>query len=226
MNPRPQRIALFVGATFLAVSSLFAAGERNTFDPTKFSTGKFHGCAPTGIGSDPYLNSLKNRDKPPATARLYTVTQVMAAAPKLPSAKVHREKWTAPQQDLAARWESQAVTVEGFLLHVVKEGKEACNCGSTQYVDHHMWLAPTATASRARAMVVEISPRAWAKHPTWATNTPFNPLVKEKTKVRMTGWLTFDQEHNEQVGKTRGTLWEVHPVTQVQVLKAGKWIML
>jgi hypothetical protein len=42
----------------------------------------------------------------------------------------------------------------------------------------------------------------------------------------MTGWLTFDQEHNEQVGKTRGTLWEVHPVTRVQVLEDGKWVML
>lgn len=47
---------------------------------------------------------------------------------------MHRDTWTASQQDLAAQWEKRAVTVEGFLLHVVKEGKEACNCGSTQFV--------------------------------------------------------------------------------------------
>jgi hypothetical protein len=226
MNLPPQRIAPFVIITFLAVSSLFAAGERNSFDPTKFSTGKFHGCAPEGVGSDPYLNSLKNRDKPPATAELYTVTKLISAAPKLPTRKVHRDAWTASQQDLAAQWEKRAVTVEGFLLHVVKEGKEACNCGSTQFVDHHMWLAPTATALRTKAMVVEVSPRAWPKHPGWANNTTFTPIIKAKTKVRVTGWLTWDQEHNEQIGKTRGTLWEVHPITQIQVLEGGKWVLL
>jgi hypothetical protein len=226
MNPLVRRSALSLVVTLLAVPSIFAAGERKTFHPEQSSTGKFHGCPPTGKGSDPYLNSLKNRDKVPATAQLFTVPKLIATAPRLPTAKVHREKWTAAQQDLAAQWERRAVTVEGFLLHIVKEGAESCNCGSTQFVDHHMWLAPTAAAGRTKAMVVEISPRAWGQHPTWATNTPFNPLIKSKTKVRMTGWLTFDQEHNEQVGKTRGTLWEVHPVTQVQVLKGGKWVPL
>jgi len=225
MNPLVRRITSFV-VIVLVASPLLAAGERKSFDPTQFSTGVFHGCKPTGKGSDPYLNSLKNRDEPPATAQLFTVPKLIAAAPKLPTGKVHRDKWTAAQQDLAARWEKRAVTVEGFLLHIVKEGSESCNCGSTQFVDHHMWLAPTAATGRTKAMVVEISPRAWAKHPAWKTNTPFNPLIKSKTKVRMTGWLTFDQEHNEQVGKTRGTLWEVHPVTQVQVLKGGKWVLL
>src|SRR4051812_3534304 len=162
MNPPVPRIAPFVLVTLLAISSVFAAGERKTFHPEQFSTGSFHGCAPTGKGSDPYLNSLKNRDKVPATARLYTVDKLYKVTPSLPKQKVHRDQWTAQQQDLAARWENRAVTVEGYLLHVVKEKKEGCNCGSMQYVDHHMWLAPTASALRTRAMVVEVSPRAWA----------------------------------------------------------------
>jgi hypothetical protein len=226
MNPPAPRLAFGLLSLLFAVSQSFGAGEAAKFDPTQFSTGKFHGCAPTGKGSDPYLNSLKNRDKPPATAQLFTVTKLMAAAPKLPNAKLHRDKWTKTQRDLAARWESRAVTVEGFLLHVVQEKEEACNCGSGQYVDHHMWLAPTAPTPRTRAMVVEISPRAWPKHPSWAENATFNPLIKAKTKVRMTGWLTWDQEHKEQLSKTRGTLWEVHPVTQIQMLKGGKWVLM
>jgi hypothetical protein len=36
--------------SLLAISSLLAAGERNSFDPTQFSTGDFHGCLPTGQG--------------------------------------------------------------------------------------------------------------------------------------------------------------------------------
>jgi hypothetical protein len=32
------------------------------------------------------------------------------------------------------------------------------------------------------------------------------------TEVRIRGWLMLDQEHPEQIGKTRGTLWEIHPI--------------
>ena len=47
--------------------------------------------------------------------------------------------------------------VEGYLVFdAVKEGKEACNCGSIKYVDHHLWLASTPSASRAKAIVVEV----------------------------------------------------------------------
>jgi hypothetical protein len=205
-----------------AVSSLSAAGERKTFDPDQFSTGKFHGCPPAGQGSDPYLNTLKNRDRPPATARLFTVNSLYKTSPTLPNRKIHRDKWTTQQQDLAARWESRAVTVEGYLLHdVAKEREDACNCGSDKYGDHHMWPGPTPTAQRGRAMVVEVSPRTWAAHPAWNNAAKLRPLIKDKMKVRVTGWLTWDQEHNEQIRKgTRRTLWEVHPITQIQVLRA------
>ena len=128
MNPSVRRIAPFILALF--VSSAFAA---NNFDPTQFSTGNFHGCPPTGQGSDPYLNSLKNRDKPPTTSMtVYTVDQLYQVTPSLPNRKVHRDKWTAQQRDLAAQWESRPVVVEGYLIHApVREKAEACNCGST-----------------------------------------------------------------------------------------------
>jgi hypothetical protein len=226
MNPPVRRVAPFVLVSLFAITSIFAAGERNTFDPTQFSTGDFHGCPPTGNGSDPYLNSLKNRDKSPTTAHLYTVSQLYKVTPPLPNKKVHRDTWTAQQQDLAAKWESRAVMVEGYLLNVVKEGKEACNCSSTEFVDHHLWLAPTPSASRMQAMVVEVSPRVWPNHPHWDDASTFRQIINAKNKVRVTGWLTWDQEHQEQIGKTRRTLWEVHPIHQIQVLKGNQWVTL
>ena len=227
MNPPVRRLAPFLLVSLFAVSSVFAAGERLTFDPTKFSTGDFHECPPNGQGSDPYLNSLKNRDKSPKQAHVYTVTQLVNAAPStLPQRRVHRSSWTAQQQDLAAKWESRAVWVEGYLLHVVKEGKEACNCGSTKYVDHHLWLAPSPFASRTQAMVVEVSPRVWPSHPHWDDANTFRQIINAKTKVHVAGWLTWDQEHKEQLGKTRRTLWEVHPIHSIKVLKGSKWVTL
>ena len=218
--------SIFVVSLF-SVSSVFAVGERNSFSPQQFSTGNFHGCPATGNGSDPYLNTLKNRDKLPTTRRLYTVTQLLNSLPKtLPNRRVHRNTWSAAQQDLAAKWESRAVMVEGYLLRVVQEGPEACNCGSTKYVDHHLWLATMPNSSRTQAMVVEVSPRSWLYHPSWSDNSTFQNVINAKGKVRVAGWLTWDQEHKEQLGKTRRTLWEIHPIHQIQVQSGGHWVNL
>jgi hypothetical protein len=155
----------------LAFISLFAVSsfDAGTFDPAQFSRGDFQGCPPKGDGSDPYLNTLKNRDKPPTgTVALYTVDSLYKATPALPTQKVFRTKWTPAQQALAAQWECKAVMVEGYLIHVpVREGPEHCNCSSQQYEDHHMWLAQTPSSPRSKAMVVEISPRGWLCHPNW-----------------------------------------------------------
>jgi len=227
MNPSGGRVLQIAFVLLFAISSAFAAGERRTFDPLKFTTGDFHGCPATGEGSDPYLNSLKNRDRSPTTARLYTVNRLYEKTPTLPKKKVHRSKWTPQQQDLAARWERQAVIVEGYLVFdAVKEGKEACNCGSTKYVDHHLWLASTPSAPRAKAMVVEVSPREWSYHQGWNKAETFRRLIRAKEKVRVIGWLTWDQEHAAHLGKYRRTLWEVHPIHQIQVQRGNQWVSL
>lgn len=224
MNPSVRRIAPFVLTLF--VSSAFAA---NNFDPKQSSTGNFHGCPSTGQGSDPYLNSLKNRDKPPtASMPVYTVNKLYQVTPSLPNRKVPRSQWTQQQRDSAARWESKPVAVVGYLVHPpVREGEEACNCKSDQYVDHHMWLGPTPNALRKLAMVVEISPRSWPNHPTWKNATAtLKQVVQNKEKVRVMGWLTYDQEHKEQLGKTRRTLYEVHPIHRIQVFRGNQWVTL
>jgi hypothetical protein len=210
-----------------AIPSAFASGERKTFDPLNFSRGYFHRCPTTGEGNDPYLNSLKNRDRPPTTARLYTVNSLYQETPTLPKRKVYRAKWTPQQQDLAARWERQAVIVEGYLVFdAVKEDPEACNCGSKRYVDHHLWLAPTPRTSRAEAMVVEVSPRQWASHRRWDKAATFRQLIRAKEKVRVTGWLTWDQEHAAHLRKFRKTLWEVHPIHRIEVQRGNQWVSL
>jgi hypothetical protein len=226
MNPSVRRLA-----PILLLVSLFAVSgsATGTFDPTQFSRGDFQGCPPTGEGGDPYLSTLKNRDKPPTgQVALYTVNQLYNATPALPTKKVSRSKWTPTQRALAAKWECKAVMVEGYLIHVpIREKQEACNCESTQYADHHMWLAQTASSPRSLAMVVEISPRGWMCHPNWKNAAVYlKPVVDNKEKVRVTGWLTYDQEHHEQVGKTRRTLYEVHPIHAIQVWRGNKWVTL
>jgi len=44
--------------------------------------------------------------------------------------------------------------------------------------------------------------------------------------VRVSGWLLLDQEHPDQVGRTRGTIWEVHPIMRFEVQRGGRWVAL
>ena len=52
------------------------------------------------------------------------------------------------------------------------------------------------------------------------------PLVDSSTLVRIGGWLMYDFEHVGAIGTQRATVWEVHPVTRIQVQRNGQWIDL
>jgi hypothetical protein len=34
----------------------------------------------------------------------------------------------------------------------------------------------------------------------------------------------FDPEHRAHLGRYRSTLWEVHPITKIEVFQDGQWI--
>ena len=73
---------------------------------------------------------------------------------------------------------------------------------------------------RSSAVVVELTPNIQDEHPTWAKQ-----LSELKNKqVCITGWLMYDPEHPEQLGKTRGTLREVHPITGIAIKKGGECV--
>jgi hypothetical protein len=48
-------------------------------------------------------------------------------------------------------------------------------------------------------------------------------MAKQNQRVRISGWLLFDQEHPEQLGKTRATLWEIHPIIKIETQQNGNW---
>ena len=53
-----------------------------------------------------------------------------------------------------------------------------------------------------------------------------SPWTDSDQPVRISGWLFFDSEHGHDLGKRRTTLWEIHPITKIEVFKGGKWISL
>jgi hypothetical protein len=125
-------------------------------------------------------------------------------------------------------FEQRGVILEGYLLGFKKEGPESPNCYRNDLFDFHVWMGKQTRATkkarmalRKRAVVVEPTPHMQALHSTWTSQ---NLRTIEGKRIRVTGWLMFDWEHPEQVGRTRGTLWEVHPVTRIEVLESGQWI--
>jgi hypothetical protein len=34
----------------------------------------------------------------------------------------------------------------------------------------------------------------------------------------------FDPEHAAHLGRYRSTLWEIHPITKIEVFKDGQWV--
>jgi hypothetical protein len=189
-------------------------------------TSTFKGCPAEGDGGDPALNELKNRVD---EGQYASVNFDAVAGLKWPSAieRRARAKWSSADASEVARYEGLPVAVEGYLASSKQEGPESPNChgADADFRDYHIWLVPQAEADRSDSIVVEMTPPVRARHANWRTDV-LGQIAKKDVRVRVSGWLLLDPEHPDQVGKTRATIWEIHPVMRVDVQQNGKWIAL
>ena len=75
---------------------------------------------------------------------------------------------------------------------------------------------------KQEAAVVEVTPRWKDANPTWSKTT-LSQLKRQRAKVRIAGWLLFDQDHLNEVSNSRATAWEIHPITKIEVFSGGEW---
>ncbi|HUP28069.1 MAG TPA: hypothetical protein VM409_06510, partial [Chloroflexia bacterium] len=188
--------------------------------PKPIATG-FMGCPPSGDGGDPALNTLKNRIdeagwQPTSISDLLALTWPRAIEQK------PRSRWSSQDRQEIGKIEGSPVQVEGYLISVKKMGPETCNCHAVDYVDYHVWLVDDPSKDRSQAVVVEVSPRVQSFHPEW-TLRRLQQMARDRQKVRISGWLLMDPEHPDQIGKTRGTIWEIHPIMQIETSLLGQW---
>ncbi|MBI1745236.1 MAG: hypothetical protein HYR55_01450 [Acidobacteria bacterium] len=195
------------------------------YDPFAYSSGPFHSCPSIGRGGDPDLNVLKNRDLPPPAFDPMIIDDILGYVPPTASTmgrSVKRADWPQEAWDDVTPWESSGVVIDGYLIGIRSEGPESCNCGSRQYHDYHLWVVANSTDGKPVSVVVEISPRVLASHSTWRQST-LSRLASQRTRVRISGWLMWDEDHPEQIGLSRGTLWEVHPIHKIEYFSGGRW---
>lgn len=185
-------------------------------------------CANAGKAGDSETNLLKNRTD--SATSYHPVTFDAIAQLPYPKAKPHRHDWQQQQLDSIAPFEGVPLAVTGYLVALKPQTSgsgESTNCnmtGATE-TDWHIALVKAAGDGEATSVVVETTPRVRKKHPQW-TIAHVGPLVDTDTLVRISGWLMLDPEHRNHLRKYRSTLWEIHPITRIEVLRGGQWINL
>jgi hypothetical protein len=199
----------------------------------------FHGqegnCGETGDGGDADTNIRKNRIDVPATYHPVT-WDAINNTPFPQGAPKSRANWSAAQLAQIKPIEGSAITVEGFLFKVKVEktspnaarGGESTNCHFrlADDVDWHMPLTAHSAEGENLAVIVETTPRIRAQHPNWTTAN-LAPFTNTGDRVRISGWLMLDPEHQDMIDHgQRSTLWEIHPVTKIEVFKNGQWVDL
>lgn len=180
-------------------------------------------CGPLGDHADPFLNYLKNRtDIPKTYAQLSW--QSIGALPYPEHAPFQLSQWSDEDLTQLAQRAGDAVSVTGFIVAVRAEGREGVNCNATEpeRVDWHILVAPRSTTKSAEAMVTEVTPRVRVAHAGW-TLAALRAQFQRGDSVRVSGWLLPDPGLRREVGRSSATLWEVHPVTKIEVFDGRAW---
>jgi hypothetical protein len=204
----------------------------------------FNGCEPKGDAGnghgDPDLNFLKNRDDQADNWIKVDFDAVLTLPFPEAVGKHDRTTWTPEDRAAVQKFEGLPISVVCFFGWAKDEKEESCNCHQhdKSMFDIHTWLLKepaeidgSQAPDRSQAVVAEVTPRLKAEHPKWTQNL-IRQLARDGKQVRLSGWLLLDQEHPEQItgtasqDPTRATLWEIHPIMEIEVLQNGKWVPL
>jgi hypothetical protein len=178
-------------------------------------------CGPSGSGDkrDVGTNLRKNRTDIPPTYHPVTWKALATLDYPKPAPK-SRENFDEDQLAEITRFEGAAVSAVGYIVAIKpqRSNSESCNCAmkGEDATDWHIALVEHPGDGESSSVVVEPTPRIKKKHPNW-TKKNLEPWLNEDIPVRISGWLLFDPQHTNHLKKYRSTLWEIHPITKIEV---------
>lgn len=183
-------------------------------------------CSGTGDRGDSGTNARKNRSDPLPDP--HDVKWSAIASLSYPTtAKPSRANWKPAELAIIEPFEGVAVRTTGFLKHktnVENSGSgESTNCHfqADDDVDWHIYPQENASDGMDKAVIVETTPRIRKLH-HWDAAV-LDQSVGTGNPIRVTGFLMVDPEHRNQVGKFRGTIWEV---TNIGVCNTSSCLVL
>ena len=132
--------------------------------------------------------------------------------------------------DDSQRWQiDHAARIQGEVIDVAYARAEATNCFSPCRRDIHILIATRKAAPKKEQVVLEVTPnlRDWAAKQgmDWSESALRTRLIGHWCEFA--GWLYFDVGHAEESENSaplnpnnwRATAWEVHPVTEITVIR-------
>jgi hypothetical protein len=258
MTPRCGIGLLFVGISVLTLSAdqTTQLPELRDIDLSGWDCiSKLEGAAKTQDGRE--RNPQKNRGPVDLAERKIESLDFAAFVARVNDydrqiGKNHRRYLDPAGRAKVAELEKQIVSVTGWLVLAYRSPiPESSNCRSEDFQDWHLEISPEPADHPAQIgdptpIICEITPRteaslyrsgvriqklaAFLRLP----DNSFAPTGSESHKIRVTGFLLWDDEHNKpdaDVGSTigwfskegyhhpwRASGWEIHPVLKVEDL--------
>jgi hypothetical protein len=184
----------------------------------------FHGIPPQGFGGDSLLNMEKNRWVAPANYSTMTVADIIMLPNDLLTAIGSKERytWSSAATNQAAASESKSVVVTGYIYAAKESSNETCNGNNDNYHDFHIWITGSPGEDKSKAIITEATPFWREQFSGWQLAT-FEELAMQNAQVRISGRIMWDEDHPEEIGSSRASLWEVHPLTKFEYYSGGSW---
>ena len=191
------------------------------------------GCHNYSYGRRLMLLRRKVRTSVPHSYEPITFDQMVDLEPSCP--------FDDSQGALIDRQESRAVTLEGYVIRVQQLAGGITYLHLFRRGDIHLEIGPDpdfgAVGDSSERVICEITkPFQWShKHWNLEGLAPLVTLVRDDliehsypggtpggTRVRISGYLLDDFVHCLAMGSTRATVWEIHPITKLEVWDEAK----
>jgi hypothetical protein len=189
-------------------------------------TGPDGQCPWNGNKSDPDTFVRKNRSDVPGSNQIHDVKWSAIHDLQFPTDKPLRVNWSPAHLQEIAKYEGVAVRTVGYLVAIKPQNGhgEGTNCGFSlaSETDTHLALVGDVGDAEKNSVVIEFTPRFLKLHPRW-TKALLSKYVDTNVPVRITGWLMLDPDHRNHLGRFRYTLWEIHPITKIEVFEGNSW---
>ncbi|HXN06764.1 MAG TPA: hypothetical protein VN944_06850 [Nitrospiria bacterium] len=176
-------------------------------------------CLPAETGGE------ESRVRPKTVPKKFEAMDVnqflQALTPNLKTSK-YRKFFSPAQNEYLEKNENRAITLEGFLLDFSQEMEAEVPCKSPAKKELRLWVGAGPVQAKSYAVLVELPIHSKDKQDR-AKLGRLQVALKRNTKIKISGWVLYNPENPDQYGRIRGTLWEISPITRIEIWENGKW---
>lgn len=169
----------------------------------------------TAASQREYMVAQKNRIEAPAAYTPMSHAEFLALPVIGPQYRL--EDW-----DRVKALEARGVSIEGYIGEVIQAFDGLVYGRSSPEGDLHVHIRARPSAGcfsdedRGKQIVTEVTPHFQPPRTGWSGDV-LRDLCRRQVRVRISGWPFNDASWVKGIGDWRGSAWEIHPVTRIEV---------